>query len=172
MPYRALSVLLLDDNTHMRSLMRAILKGLGVQRVFDANDAAEAFEILRTNQIDIAFIDYRLGDLDGVEFAKLVRTAPDSPDPYLAMIMVTAYSERSRVYEAVNSGVDEFLAKPIRAADVAMRIDAVVRRRRAFVRTASYFGPDRRRREDPNYRGKRRRAADKTEAAPADAKPD
>ena len=164
MPYRALSILLLDDNGHMRSLLRAILKGLGVQRVFDATDAAEAFELLRTNQIDIAFVDYRLGDLDGVEFAKLVRTAPDSPDPYLAMCMVTAYSERSRVYEAINSGIDEFLAKPIRAADVAMRIDAIIRRRRPFVKTASYFGPDRRRREDPNYRGKRRRASDKETA--------
>jgi CheY-like chemotaxis protein len=154
--------LVLDDNAHMRALLRTVLQGLGVARVIEASGAAEAFEVLRGAPVDVAFVDYRLGDLDGTEFTQLVRTAPDSVNPYLPIVMLTAYGERSKVRAAVDAGVDEFLVKPIRASDVAKRIQAVVNHRRAFVRTPSYFGPDRRRKSDPAYRGPFRRAADKT----------
>jgi DNA-binding response OmpR family regulator len=108
----------------------------------------------------MAFVDFRLTGLDGLEFCRLVRTASDSPNPYLPIIMVTAYSERSRVLGAINAGVDEFLVKPVRAVDVASRLNAVIERRRPFVRSADYFGPDRRRRKDPKYRGPLRRSSD------------
>jgi DNA-binding response OmpR family regulator len=74
--------------------------------------------------------------------------------------MVTAYSERRRVIDAVNAGVDEFLVKPIRAVDVANRMNAVIERRRSFIEVPGYFGPDRRRRSDPRFKGPWRRAAD------------
>ncbi|MEM6626184.1 MAG: response regulator [Pseudomonadota bacterium] len=160
MSFREVSALILDDNSHMRSLVRAVLKGLGVGESYEASDAATAFELIKSSQIDLAFVDYRLQDIDGVEFTRMIRTAPDSPDPHLPIIMVTAYSEKSRVLEAINAGIDEFLVKPIRANDVAKRIDAVVRNRRPFVRTDAFFGPDRRRRDDPKYTGPRRRHTD------------
>jgi DNA-binding response OmpR family regulator len=73
---------------------------------------------------------------------------------------VTAYSERRRVIDAINAGVDEFLVKPVRSVDVANRVNAVVERRRPFVQSDGYFGPDRRRRDDPWRRGPWRRAGD------------
>jgi DNA-binding response OmpR family regulator len=74
--------------------------------------------------------------------------------------MVTAYSERRRVIDAINAGVDEFLVKPVRAVDVANRVNAIIERRRPFVQADGYFGPDRRRRDDPHYTGPLRRAGD------------
>jgi two-component system, chemotaxis family, chemotaxis protein CheY len=155
-----LSALVLDDNAHMRGLMRAILSGFNVRQIEEAADAADALQMLRTSTVDMAFVDFRLSGLDGVEFCKLVRTASDTPNPFLPIIMITAYSERSRVLEAVNAGVDEFLVKPVRAIDVAARLNAVIERRRPFVRSSDYFGPDRRRRDDPRYRGPLRRSTD------------
>jgi two-component system chemotaxis response regulator CheY len=98
--------------------------------------------------------------MDGLHFCRMIRLDPDSPDKYLPIIMVTAYSERGRVFDAINAGVDEFLVKPVRAMDVANRVNAVIERRRPFVKAGGYFGPDRRRRSDPNYRGPMRRAGD------------
>jgi two-component system, chemotaxis family, chemotaxis protein CheY len=158
----AIDALVLDDNQNMRGIIRAILLSFGVTRVHEAGHAAEALDIMKSNQIDIAFVDYRLGDLDGLEFCRLIRNAPDSPNPFLPIIMVTAYSERTRVKEAINAGVDEFLVKPIRAGDLASRMNAVIKNRRPFVRTAHYFGPDRRRRRDSNYNGPKRRESDVT----------
>lgn len=155
-----LKTLIIDDNAHMRSLVRAILSSFGMREVFEAPDSETGLRRVGDGGIDLAFVDFRLGDQDGLEFCREVRMGEESPDPYLPIIMITAYSEVSRVKQALNSGVDEFLVKPVRANDVAARINAVVERRRSFVRSNNYFGPDRRRRKDPSYTGPMRRAED------------
>jgi len=160
MALEGVSALILDDNAHMRGLVRVILTGFGMRRIEEAQDAREAVGILAGGDIDIAFVDLKLGGTDGLEFCRYIRNHPDSPNIYLPLIMVTAYSERSRVIDAINAGVDEFLVKPVRAVDVANRVNSVIERRRPFIQAGSYFGPDRRRRQDPRFTGPWRRAGD------------
>lgn len=144
----------------MRGVLRAILVSFGMRRVEEAADCDEAMGAVAGGEIDLAFIDFKLGGLDGIEFCRQIRRSSQSPNPFLPIIMVTAYSERRRVIDAVNAGVDEFLVKPIRAVDVANRMNAVIERRRSFIEVPGYFGPDRRRRSDPRFKGPWRRAAD------------
>lgn len=160
MALESVSALILDDNAHMRGLLRIILTGFGMRTIEEAADCSEALAIVAGGEIDIAFVDFKLGGLDGADFCRRIRRDPDSPNKFLPLIMITAYSERSRVLEAINVGVDEFLVKPVRAVDVANRVNAVVERRRPFVSGPDYFGPDRRRRDDPRYQGPLRRASD------------
>jgi two-component system, chemotaxis family, chemotaxis protein CheY len=160
MALESISALILDDNANMRGLMRVLLSGFGMRRIEEASDVPGAMSILIGGDIDIAFVDIKLGGASGLEFCRLVRTGPQSPNVYLPIIMVTAYSERRRVIDAINAGVDEFLVKPVRSVDVANRVNAVVERRRPFIKSAGYFGPDRRRRDDPRHKGPWRRAAD------------
>jgi DNA-binding response OmpR family regulator len=147
----------------MRGLVRVILAGFGCRRIEEAGDASAAYEIASRREIDIAFVDFKLSGTDGVDFCRRIRMgedAPEEPDKYLPIVMITAYSERSRVIDAINAGVDEFLVKPVRAVDLANRVNAVIERRRPFVKSAGYFGPDRRRRDDPRFRGPWRRYSD------------
>lgn len=160
MGLEGVSALILDDNAHMRGLVRVILSSFGVRRIEEAHDCNEAMGIVASGDIDIAFVDFKLAGLDGLNFCRRIRLDPESPNRYLPIIMITAYSERRRVIDAINAGVDEFLVKPVRAVDVANRVNAVVERRRPFVQAAGYFGPDRRRRADPRYKGPWRRADD------------
>lgn len=155
-----LSFLVVDDNTHMLSIIKTLLKGFGIRRIHEATDAADAFEEIRSAHVDVIILDYALDTLDGIEFAQLVRTAKDSPNPYLPIIMLTAHSERFRVEEARDAGITEFLCKPICATDLYKRIVEVVEHPRSFVKAGGYFGPDRRRHLDENYRGAERRVAD------------
>ena len=160
MALEGVTALILDDNAHMRGVLRAILVSFGMRWIDEAADCNEAIRLVAGGVIDIAFIDFKLSGPDGIDFCRQIRRAPESPNPFLPIIMVTAYSERSRVVDAVNAGVDEFLVKPIRAVDVANRMNAVIERRRSFIDVPAYFGPDRRRRTDPRFRGPWRRAAD------------
>jgi two-component system, chemotaxis family, chemotaxis protein CheY len=160
MALESVSALILDDNAHMRGLLRVILASFGMRDVEEAQDVTEGLAHMASGDLDLAFVDFKLGGMDGLEFCRRIRNGPDSPDVYLPIIMVTAYSERGRVLEAINAGVDEFLVKPIRAVDVANRVNAVIERRRPFVQAIGYFGPDRRRRNDPRHRGPWRRAGD------------
>jgi CheY-like chemotaxis protein len=150
-----------DDNHHMRVLLTEILRAIGVKDVFEAADGAEALQMLRNHMIDIVMTDLAMQPLDGIDFVRLLRKSPDSPNPMVPVIMVTGHSTLRRVAEARDVGVSEFLSKPITARGVIERINRVVGSPRPFVRTGDYFGPDRRRREDQEYGGPRRRTADK-----------
>jgi two-component system, chemotaxis family, chemotaxis protein CheY len=160
MALESVSALILDDNAHMRGLLRVILAGFGVRQIEEASNCAEAIALVKDAQIDIAFVDFKLGGQDGIEFCRYIRREPESPNRWLPLVMVTAYSERSRVVDAINAGVDEFLVKPVRAVDVANRVNAIIERRRPFIDRPTYFGPDRRRRDDPRYKGQWRRSSD------------
>lgn len=156
----SLRVLLADDNQHMRAIVVAVLAGAGVTQVRECRDGAEALEALREWPADLAIVDFQMSPLDGVDFTRTVRNAPDSQNPYLPIIMMTGHSARSRVFEARDAGVTEFVAKPVTAKAVLERIQAVIYKPRPFIRTDDYFGPDRRRRQDPYYRGPWRRSTD------------
>jgi CheY-like chemotaxis protein len=156
----ALSILLVDDNQHMRAITSAVLQSAGIPKVREAVDGSAALEILREYPIDLAIVDFNMFPLDGVAFTRLVRNSPDSANPYLPIIMMTGHSEKTRVQEARDAGVTEFVVKPITARAILDRLQAVIFRPRPFVRTDSYFGPDRRRTESGGYKGPRRRASD------------
>jgi CheY-like chemotaxis protein len=156
-----LKILLVDDNHHMRLLLTEILRAIGVKEVFEAANGAEALQLLRKNPIDIVMTDMAMQPLDGIDLVRRLRNANESPNPMVPVIMITGHSTMRRVAEARDVGVTEFLSKPVTARGVIERITRVVEHARPFVRTPTYFGPDRRRRDDPNYPGPYRRLADK-----------
>jgi CheY-like chemotaxis protein len=135
-----------------------MLRGLGVKQVLEASDPQQALARLRAGGVDIVVLDYQLGEHDGVEFLRRLRMEPDSPAPFIPVIMLTAHSARARVQAARDAGANEFCAKPVTAAELLRKVIAVIDHPRPFVRTATYFGPDRRRRDDPKYDGPERRS--------------
>ncbi len=152
-----LNFLIVDDNKHMRALVKSILHALGVKNIVEAQDGADAFKELRHFPADIIICDWNMSPLDGMDFVRLVRTGKDSPNPFVPIIMLTGHTEMNRVVEARDAGVHEFLAKPISAKSLYGRIRAIIERPRPFIRAGMYFGPDRRRRQSPNYKGPERR---------------
>ncbi|MDB5423742.1 MAG: chemotaxis protein CheYIII [Phenylobacterium sp.] len=159
MRYNLLKILLVDDNHHMRVLLTEILRALGVRQIFEASDGAEGLQTLRHNPVDIIMTDLSMQPLDGIDFVRLLRAAP-GPSRMTPVIMITGHSTLQRVNEARDAGVNEFLAKPLTARGVLGRVALVIDHPRGFVRSESYFGPDRRRRCDPNWAGPWRRESD------------
>ncbi len=158
--FKRMNVLVLDDNKHMRVLVQSILHAIGTKSIREANDAPEAFKELQRFSADLIITDWHMEPLDGLDFVRLVRTAKDSPNPYVPIIMLTGHTELVRVMEARDAGVNEFLAKPISAKALLSRMISVVERPRPFVKSKSYFGPDRRRQNVGPPRGKTERRAD------------
>jgi len=158
--YDLLKILLVDDNHHMRVLLAEILKAVGVRHIYEASDGAQGLQMMRNHQIDIIMTDLSMQPLDGIDFVRLLRRSPDSPNQMCPVIMITGHSTMTRVQEARNAGVNEFLAKPLTARGVVERISQVVENPRPYVKTEDYFGPDRRRRADPNFHGPWRREGD------------
>lgn len=150
--------LVVDDNVHAIDLVKTMLRGFGVDQVAEAQNIAEAKKALKAAPVDIVILDYLMGEEEGVTLARYIRHDPGSPAPFLPIIMLTGHADRARVMAARDAGVNEFCIKPFTPADLMKRIMAVIDHPRPYVRSDSgYFGPDRRRRDDPRYNGPERR---------------
>ncbi|MEX1206286.1 MAG: response regulator [Dongiaceae bacterium] len=121
-----LNVLVVDDNRNMLHLMRTVLNGLRIKNIRAVSDAAEAFKEMRHFPADVVFVDWMMEPLDGCDFTRLVRTAKDSPNPNVPIIMLTGHTEEWRVIQARDVGVTQFLAKPVSARALYTRIVSVI----------------------------------------------
>ena len=153
-----LRVLLVDDSADMRALLRGILGGLGIRDVVEAADAETCFAAMRDTPPDIVFIDWMMEPVDGLELTRRIRNDTNSPNIYVPIIMVTGHSEPERVKAARDAGITEFLVKPVSPRSVVQRLVAIIEHPRPFVRTPTYFGPDRRRQNKPFDGPDRRRS--------------
>jgi len=159
--FEQLKALVVEDNPHMRALLRALVLGMGIGEAFEAADGAQAFLMMRRHRPDFVLTDLTMAPMDGIAFTRELRNAVDSPDPFLPVIMISGHTERMRILSARDAGVTEFLAKPVTARNLFLRIVEVIERPRPFVRCGDYFGPDRRRRNDSFYNGPWRREEDR-----------
>ncbi len=154
-----LKFLIVDDDANMRQLIRTILSSLGVKELETASGTDQGYAMLTHFAADIAICDLRMDPLDGIEFTRMVRTREDSPNIYLPIIMLTGHAEKAAVENSRKAGVHEFLIKPVSPTKLYKTIQGLIETPRPFVRSKDYFGPDRRRRQDPKYKGPERRRA-------------
>ncbi|MGL4325233.1 MAG: response regulator [Beijerinckiaceae bacterium] len=155
--FSRLRFIVIDDNTFIRRVMRALLHGFGAREVYEAEDGAAGLEAFIQHAPDIVITDWEMPILDGIELTRMIRQPTSNSNPYVPIIMVSAHSEMRRVKEARDAGVTEFLVKPISAKSLYQRVLNTVANPRPFVRTANYFGPDRRRAQAADYAGPERR---------------
>lgn len=150
--------LIVDDNAHAINLVKAMLRGFGSDRLDDAQTIDAAKMRMRANPADIVILDYMMGAEEGVTFARWLRNDSDSPNQLVPIILLTGHADMTRIKAARDAGVNEFCTKPVTPADLMKRIVLVINQPRSFVRSSTYFGPDRRRRDDPKYKGPERRS--------------
>lgn len=155
-----LCVLLVEDNEHMRALLRTLLKAMGIRRIVECIEGSEALQQLSTVKPDFILTDFSMVPMDGLQFTRTVRQLPDESECVIPIIMVTGHTERRRIEAARDAGVSEILAKPVTAAALYQRIEEIVLRPRPFVRSPEYCGPCRRRQSKSDYTGPWRRATD------------
>lgn len=156
------SVLIVDDNQFMRTLLLEALQAMGITSITVARDGTEALEKLKGGQIDLVMTDLEMENGGGIELIHAIRKSRAVPDPLVPVLVISANTMSATIMEARDAGMTEFLAKPVSAKALYRRISAVIEQPRNFVRTSTYFGPDRRRRNDPNYKGAPRRRSDKS----------
>lgn len=155
--FAKLRLLVIEDNPNMRRLVRTLVNGLGCREVMEAEDGAAGLELFRENAPDIVVSDWMMPIMDGLDFTRAVRSPTRSANPYVPIIILSGYSERSRVVQARDAGVTEFIVKPVSPKSLYQRLVNVVVNPRPFVETKTFFGPDRRRTSGANYSGPRRR---------------
>ncbi|MEE9318512.1 MAG: response regulator [Rhodospirillales bacterium] len=156
-PIEEMNVLIIEDDRHMRMLIRNVLFALGVKDVFEASDGEAAFEEMKGTHPDMVLCDLKMSPMGGLEFVRKIRADVENPNRFVPVIMITAYAELDTVADARDSGVNEFMAKPISAAALEKRFRRVLEDQRQFVEAGDFNGPDRRRGKKDVFGGSERR---------------
>jgi CheY-like chemotaxis protein len=155
--FERLTILVVDDNVHMRKLVTTILQAFGVSQVCEAESGERAWVVLRQVNPDILVLDWMMEGMSGLDLVRKIRSDSASPNPFVPVIMLTGHTALDQVREARDSGINEFIAKPVSVKTMMQRLTAVIEHPRPFVRTKSFFGPCRRRRAEGVYQGPERR---------------
>lgn len=158
--------LLVDEDFHMRALIRSVLRSFGVKSVIEAKTGKDAVDIIKNSQVDLVITDWMMKRMDGLELTQWLRKDPESPNKFMPIVMATANTEVRNVELARDAGISEFLAKPVSPAGLYQRIQKAILEPRVFVDCGDYSGPCRRRRAI-NKPGMTERRAMGEKSAPA-----
>ncbi len=119
----AIKVMVVDDQTSMRAMIRRTLQDLGFKDVRDKSGAAEALAAVKTDRVHLIISDYNMPDMDGLEFLQAVRA-----DPVIGktvFIMLTGSADRELVQKAAALGVNNYVVKPFAPAALKEKIERV-----------------------------------------------
>ena len=139
-----LKVLIVDRQAPMRVLLRQILREFGVGYIVEADSVDEGFREFNRVVPDLMLVDW-CPEFDGLALVRRIRTGKDSLFPQAPIIMVTAYGETQRVFQALDAGMSEYLVKPVSPSLLYTRIVNAIENARPFIRSKAYTGPCRRR---------------------------
>ena len=143
--FRNLNVLCVDDDQNMHVIVKIILNAMQIKHIRFCNDAEDAFGMAKHTLPDIVITDLEMEPLGGLELIRRIRTAEDSPDPYVPILVLSAYTDRDHVIAARNAGATEILSKPVSIKALYDRLVWIVENPRPFIKSKRYAGPDRRR---------------------------
>jgi PleD family two-component response regulator len=136
-----LAALVVDESLYVRRILRDMLARVGIKRVQEAPDGAEALGILGESKPDLVILDWDLAILSGEEFIRLTRTPSTSPAPTVPIILMLSKPKRYIVDRAIALGVNEIIAKPFSPKVIWSRLDEVINRPRTFVQVRGLVRP-------------------------------
>jgi two-component system, chemotaxis family, chemotaxis protein CheY len=136
-----LAVLVVDESLYIRRILRDMLTRVGLKRILEAPDGAEALGVLGESKPDLVILDWDLAILSGEEFIRLTRTPSTSPAPTVPIIVMLSKPRRAAVDRAVALGVNEIVAKPFSPKVLWSRLDEVINRPRPYLQIKGLLRP-------------------------------
>ncbi len=151
-----MSFLVASNNAQERQAAKDILHTLGARNIRLVQDGSKAITEMKTFPADVVFCDWEMSPVNGLQFTRRIRAEGKGVGQFAAIIALYGELSQQLVIEARDVGVNDFIAKPISMGSVTSRLHRVFGNPKGFVRSDTYFGPDRRRR-DAAFEGEEQR---------------
>lgn len=119
-------ILIVDDFSTMRRIIKNLLRDLGFNNTTEADDGLTALPILKAGGIDFLVTDWNMPGMQGIDLLKTVRA--DETLSSIPVLMVTAETKREQIIEAAQAGVNGYVVKPFTAATLKDKIDKIFER--------------------------------------------
>lgn len=121
----AIQVLVIDDEEDYRIIIKEVLGSAGMD-VRLAGDGEEGLRMLKERPSDVVLVDWMMPRMDGEQFCRAMRAEPALKD--LPVLMLTVKQTADEELEALHFGVDDFVVKPFKTAELLARVRAALRR--------------------------------------------
>ena len=119
-------ILVVDDFSTMRRIIKNLLRDLGFTNVEEADDGKTALPILKTGRVDFLGADWNMPGMTGIDLVKTVRA--DENLSHIPILMVTAEAKREQIIAAAQAGVNGYVVKPFTAATLKEKIEKIFER--------------------------------------------
>ncbi|MBR9828773.1 MAG: chemotaxis protein CheY [Oceanospirillales bacterium] len=121
-----IKILVVDDFSTMRRIIKNLLRDLGFTNVDEADDGKTALPILKQGHVDFLITDWNMPEMTGIDLLKTVRADPSLV--HIPVLMVTAEAKREQIIAAAQAGVNGYVVKPFTAAVLKEKIDKIFER--------------------------------------------
>ena len=121
-----MKILVVDDFSTMRRIIKNLLRDLGFTNTVEADDGKTALPVLQAGGIDFLVTDWNMPGMTGIDLLKAVRADPELVD--LPVLMVTAEAKREQIIMAAQAGVNGYVIKPFTAATLEEKIEKIFER--------------------------------------------
>lgn len=116
------TILLVDDEPHIRKYVGLILKSIGTPTLLEAANGREALEIFQREQPDLVLLDVNMPLMDGIETLKKLREI----DPECLVIMLTSLANRQTIDQAVELGAANYIRKDTPKEEIAKALSETI----------------------------------------------
>jgi len=121
-----MKILVVDDFSTMRRIIKNLLRDLGFQNVSEADDGNTALPMLQNGEYDFVVTDWNMPGMQGIDLLRAIRA--DARLAHIPVLMVTAEAKREQIIEAAQAGVNGYIVKPFTAATLKEKLDKVFER--------------------------------------------
>ncbi len=121
-----MKILIVDDFSTMRRIIKNLLRDLGFSNIMEADDGTTALPLLQKGGFDFLVTDWNMPGMQGIDLLIAIREDPDLAS--LPVLMLTAESKREQIIEAAQAGVNGYVVKPFTAQTLKEKIDKIFER--------------------------------------------
>jgi two-component system chemotaxis response regulator CheY len=121
-----MKILVVDDFSTMRRIIKNLLKDLGFTNIQEADDGSTALPMLQNGDFDFVVTDWNMPGMQGIDLLRAIRS--DDSLKHLPVLMVTAEAKKEQIVAAAQAGVNGYVVKPFTAATLKEKLDKIFER--------------------------------------------
>jgi two-component system, chemotaxis family, chemotaxis protein CheY len=121
-----IKILIVDDFSTMRRIIKNLLRDLGFNNTQEADDGTTALPMLKSGDFQFVVTDWNMPGMQGIDLLKAIRA--DDKLKSIPVLLVTAEAKREQIIEAAQAGVNGYIVKPFTAATLKEKLDKIFER--------------------------------------------
>ena len=121
-----MKILVVDDFSTMRRIIKNLLKDLGFANIQEADDGSTALPMLQQSDFDFVVTDWNMPGMQGIDLLRAIRA--DANLKHIPVLMVTAEAKKEQIVAAAQAGVNGYVIKPFTAATLKEKLVKIFQR--------------------------------------------